>query len=1116
MDTLELIENLTVLIALSLLFTFILRYRNMSRLTGQFLAGILFGGVAAFGILYSFILETGIIFDGRSVILPMAGIFAGWPAALLAAIIASIARLIIGGAGIVPGLLTILFASFFGIVIGILRKKYQVINHPFGFFLAGLVIHIFVVGIMITLPQSSRSLFFSTIMPAFLIIYPLGFTLLAVLLNFQEKNNAIKEELIASEEKYQLLADSAFEAIMISDGKKIISQNNASQAMLGYTLDELNEINLPNIAEAGFRGQFIEALKKHTELPIAVVCHKKNGEPITVEVQTRIVSYETRLLKAIAMRDISEQQMAREELQRSESLFREAEKVAQLGHWEYNMEKKQLYVSDECYTIYEIIKGKDNVTVNSILRQIHPDDRRRVFELYRNVIKTGKIETFENKIICNNNKIKYLRQGVYSQVKDEKIIRIFGIAYDISDQIAAKEKALETQQNLEKMVESRTFDLERSRKAAINLLMDANEQRQRAENALKQLEKSHAEILKLSQAVEQSLAAVVITNIQGEVEYVNQTFVEFTGYKKDEIKGQKLNILRSSETSEDFYEELWNTIKNGNSWKGEFHNRHKSGMLYWESAVISPIFNEKNEVVNFVKVAQDITDRKLLEKELIDARDKANLATRAKSEFLANMSHEIRTPMNAILGFADLLSYSLTDPKSIDYVESLKISGKNLLNLINDILDLSKVEAGMLKINKDFVSFRQLIREINQIFYLKATEKGLKLNLTIGEDFPEFLYTDETRMRQILLNLVSNALKYTEKGEVTLYANATVPRHPSTDDTIQEQLDITITVKDTGIGISESFQEVLFESFTQEESHDRKKQSGTGLGLAITKNLVTLLGGKISVISQQGVGSTFTVYFPKVIVSNDQFQGEIHPELNWEDVKFAASTVLVVDDVEDNLKFLSRMLEYAGINVITASSGEEALNILKYESPELIITDIRMPGMDGFELFDSIKNNEKTKHIPVIASSASVLHNQITEDMLANFDGYLLKPIKTSELINSLIRFLPNTTLVENVSLSNVDKAMVSVPSGTIPAQLLTILEKKAMPLWQQLKDRQPLKKVEEFGQLLIETGRTWENEVLISYGSEIIQTRKSFNIEGMVRLIRQFPELVGNINSNA
>lgn len=1112
MDTIELIENLALLVALSLMFTFILRFRNMSRRTGKVLAGLLFGSIAAFGILYSWILETGVIFDGRSVIIPMAGIFGGWAAALLAGFIAAIARIIIGGGGIIAGILTIVIAVIGGIVFGILRKKYPKINQPLGFLAGGFVIHLFVVAIMVTLPNSSRNSFYQTIMPVFLIIYPLAFTLLAAILNYQEKSNRIWEQLTESEEKHQLLASSAFEAILISDGKRVIDMNQAAGQMLGYTMQEINELELINCVLPEYRNKFQEILIQPTPDPVVLKLKNKSGVEIIAELQTRSIHHENRTIQSIAIRDITAQRLAQEELSQSESLFKEAEKVAHLGHWEYDHLAKKFYISDEIYNIYEDDFEKENINLNTIFRKIHPDDRRMVYDNYKSTINTGDFNTFENRLLMDEGRIKHLRQGIYSQQVNDATVRSFGIVFDITDQKKARERALETQANLEKMVESRTSDLESSRKAAINLLMDANEQRQRAEEALKQLEESHVQILKLSQAVEQSLAAVAITNTNGEVEYVNQTFVELTGYEKNEIQGKKLNILRSFDTTEEFYEELWQTIKKGKSWKGEFHNRHKSGMLYWESVVISPIFDERGLIVNFVKVAQDITDRKHLENELIEARDKANLATRAKSEFLANMSHEIRTPMNAILGFADLLSYSLTDSRSIDYVESLKISGKNLLNLINDILDLSKVEAGMLKINKDFISFRQLIKEIHQIFFFKASEKGLKLLLIAENGFPEFLYTDETRMRQILLNLVSNALKYTDQGEIRLVATAEKPKL-TPDDSEQAILDITISVSDTGMGMSESFQKVLFESFTQEEGHDSKKQSGTGLGLAITRNLVTLLGGTITVTSEQGKGSTFTVFFPRVKVSDNQFVKDLQPELTWEDIRFGDATVLVVDDVEDNLKFLSRMLEYAGIKVITSASAEEALNILQYELPDLIITDIRMPGMDGFELFEIIRNNETTLNIPIVASSASVLHNLNTEEKLARFDGYLLKPIKTTELINSLIKFLPHSLTSGEIPELSPGHAKTDFQGISIHPLALQVLHQKAMPLYEQLKERQPIKKVEEFGKLLVETGKKWDHEPLTEYGSEILQTRKSFNIDGMVRLIKQFPEFIDNFN---
>lgn len=1108
MKSFELIEHLALLLALGLLYSFILRYRDMERRTGQVLAGLLFGGVAALGILNSYSVQGGILFDARSVILPMAGIFGGWPAALLSGVIATVTRIAIGGEGLITGIFTILLSVSAGILVRSYRNKLTFLTQPHGLLLTGFILHFLITVSMLTLPSPSREHFFGEFLPVYLIFYPLAFMLLAFILNLQERYNMAIHDLATSENKHQLLSDSAFEAVFIADETGFISQNKAAEKLFGYNIAELQGRNLSYLLRDRTTGS-APAWPEDAEGPAEMALITKNGVPVPAEVQIRRLIHGENSIRVFAVRDISQQKKVQEEFLHNESLFKEAERIAHTGHWEYDTVRQTIHLSDELCSIFESQPSSFKKFSGFVLGLTHPSDRRRIAKTYRIALQDGGFHMAENRLLLPGGKIKHVRQAFQCQLNGGKHTRSFGIIFDITDQVEAQEKARTAQLNLERLVDSRTMDLENSRKAAINLLLDANEQRVRAENALRQLEESHSEIQKLSQAVEQSLAAVAITNIKGEIEYVNHTFVEFTGYSKEEILGRKLNILSSPETTDEFFEQLWNTIRSGKSWKGEFHNRHKTGRNYWESVVISPIFNERHEIVHFVKVAQDISDRKKLEKDLIEARDKADQATRAKSEFLANVSHEIRTPMNAILGFADLLSYSLTDPRSLDYVTSLKLSGKNLLNLINDILDLSKVEAGMLTINMEYVNFRQLLQEIQQIFYFKIVEKGLKMETDIDGKFPIYIYTDETRLRQILLNLVSNAVKYTETGYVRIEAVAPAQKTGNRGMDHQET-DIIIRVSDTGIGISESFQKVIFDSFTQEESHDRKKQGGTGLGLAISKNLVLLLGGQITVESNAGQGSTFTIHFRNVLTSDTQFTKMSQPALSWQDVNFEESTVLIIDDVEDNLKFLGEMLDYAGLKVITANNAEQAISILSYETPDLVITDIRMPGMDGFELLDYMKETEFLAAIPVIASSASVMNSPEVEEKLVRFDGYLLKPIQTSELIGNLIKFLPHRLAHrEDINTS-------AEPTGTgkweVHPRLMSILQEEAMPLWVQLKDRQPLKKVEKFAELLVSSGKTWDCPPLKSYGDELLHSRKSFNIEGMVALLRKFPELFENM----
>ncbi len=1112
MNIFELVQNLSVILALGLLYSFILRVPNISGRMKQVAAGLLFGIIASVGILYSLQVSQGVIFDARTVILPMAGFFGGPIAAVLAGVLSIVARIVVGGEGLLTGLVTILLATGTGILWNKLSITYPLLTKPSGMFLTGLGLHLLVAALMNLLPEEAGLIFFNQLLPAYLFFYPLAFTLLGTILQLQKSADGIFENLQASEEIYHVISEASPEGIIIIDGDNIMSHNRSAETLLGYHPQELIK-TYPELLNFDKSQPKTEGTSSEKDLLEMTIFHK-NGQPVPLELKMLNFQYRRNPVKVLVMKDISVRKKEKEELLRSESLFKEAERMAHLGHWEFEVQQKKLYVSDELFAIYESNPVYDTNFVRFVFQHTHPDDVQDVFMAYRKALSEGDFQQVENRIITKSGRQKYIRQAFYSHLKDGKAIRSFGIIFDITDQKESFDEAMKARLNLEKLVDSRTHDLENSRKAAINLLLDANEQRLRAEGALRQLEDSHSEILKLSQAVEQSLAAVTITNFDGEVEYVNATFEEYSGYSKDEILGQKLDFFSPQDTSEDLFGQIWSVLRNGESWKGEFFNLHKSGRPYWESVVISPIFNERKEIVHFVKVSQDITSRKKLEKDLIEARDKADQATRAKSEFLANVSHEIRTPMNAILGFADLLSYTLTDNKSLDYLNSLKISGKNLLSLINDILDLSKVEAGMLKISRDYVSYRQLLKEIEQIFYFKTTEKGIRLNFEISPDFPKYIYTDETRLRQVLLNLVSNAVKYTDEGQVRIVTTVDLS---STNGfgTDSPKVDITIQVSDTGVGISEAFQKIIFQSFTQEEGHDRRKHGGTGLGLAITKKLVELLDGEISLNSQPGEGSTFTLQFRNVSTSNDQYAKPLHSSLNWQDIRFGTSKVMIVDDVEDNLKFLGQMLEYAGIQTYTSNNGEQAIEMIKRDIPDLVITDIRMPDMDGFELFSHLRQNDLTARIPVIASSASVLNDVSTEEWLSRFDGYLLKPIQTSELIDNLMRFLPYQLTGTTTEQPLPSNQRFNEEPVSISYEASHVLNGTAMELWNKISERQPIKKVEEFANLLVDIGQKYHIEKLVTYGTELLQSRRSFNIEGMVRLIREFPDLVRHLSAH-
>lgn len=358
--------------------------------------------------------------------------------------------------------------------------------------------------------------------------------------------------------------------------------------------------------------------------------------------------------------------------------------------------------------------------------------------------------------------------------------------------------------------------------------------------------KTDLEILKLSVAIEQNPASVVITDTRGVIEYVNKKFAVISDYPKQELIGKVLRILKPGHTPDDVYIEIWNKLFAGKVWKGEHQNRTKNKEMYWESVQISPIKNQEGKITNFVVLSENISERKKMEKDLIAAKEKAEESDRLKSAFLANMSHEIRTPLNSILGFSDLLTDPDLDTDSRrDFANLISSSGNNLLSIINDILDISKIEAGQITLTKNEFSAHSLISKIQKEYSLRANSKGIELILKPQTAAQELIImSDESRIKQVLINFVGNALKFTDSGYIEIGVDLV-------------KNDILFYVKDTGIGIPKDYHDKIFDRFRQVEAAQTRKYGGNGLGLAITKNLAELLGGRIWLESEPNVGSIF-------------------------------------------------------------------------------------------------------------------------------------------------------------------------------------------------------------------------------------------------------------------
>lgn len=363
--------------------------------------------------------------------------------------------------------------------------------------------------------------------------------------------------------------------------------------------------------------------------------------------------------------------------------------------------------------------------------------------------------------------------------------------------------------------------------------------------------KAEEQIKKLTESIEQSPSTIIITNINGTIEYVNPKFSEITGYSKEEVIGQNPRILKSGEMPVEVYMQLWETISSGDVWRGEFLNRKKNGELYWEWATMTSIKNDYGEVTNYIAIKEDISLRKQMEVDLIVAKEKAEESDRLKSAFLANMSHEIRTPLNSIIGFSELLADSdfELDQKQ-EFIRHIITNGNNLLNIISDIMDISKMESKEIKVYIRQINAQKFISNVKKQFAIQLDGKSIDFNINPPAE-PDYLVVlaDPDRLQQVFNNLISNALKFTSEGFIEI-------GYESSGKMVQ------FHVKDTGIGIPAQYHEKIFERFRQVEETSTRKYGGNGLGLAITKNLVELMGGNIWLESEPGKGSTFYFTLP--------------------------------------------------------------------------------------------------------------------------------------------------------------------------------------------------------------------------------------------------------------
>jgi PAS domain S-box-containing protein len=576
----------------------------------------------------------------------------------------------------------------------------------------------------------------------------------------------------------------------------------------------------------------------------------------------------------------------------------------------------------------------------------------------------------------------------------KKINKVIQGITSFEDYLKHKDDILDEVQGIDREREVLNFKFER-------LLKDKNVLNSLLKKTTKDL-KNAVEALK-TRAEELSILLSTIPALvyfkDTELNYilVNKSFERFVNLPFYGIQGKKVEELIPEYKVNNYQEMELEVIQSGLPLYNIEESITKDDKLVWLTTNLAPYRDNEGEIIGLVGISWDITFRKNYENELQDAKEQAEEGTRAKSEFLANMSHEIRTPMNGIIGMAEILKQANLGEQEQENLEILISSTRSLLSLVNNILDISKIEAGKVELEIEDFEIRKLLKEIENISYIKAEEKALDYKTFINPNVPEFLRGDPSRLKQIILNLVNNAVKFTLKGQVHIYIDVL--------EEDQERIKFMVKVHDSGIGISDEGKKSLFQLFSQVDTSTTKNYGGTGLGLSIAKRLVMLMEGDIGMESKQDRGSTFWFsVWMETSSTTAAIPEPLDKKLDLDEKTFKKLTILLAEDNEINQKIIQYSLTNAGYDVDIAKNGQEAIDMYHQKSYDLVLMDVQMPVLDGYEATAHIREMESTilnstQRIPIIALTANAMKGDREKCLDAGMDEYLSKPFTPNDLV---------------------------------------------------------------------------------------------------------------------
>jgi PAS domain S-box-containing protein len=820
-----------------------------------------------------------------------------------------------------------------------------------------------------------------------------------------------------------------------------------------------------------------------------------------VHLMLKVVREQFQELKDLNQRLEKMVEQRTQELYKEKLQLAEAQHLAHIGNWEWDVTGNRITWSDELFRIYGYEPQSFDPSFRIFIERIHPEDRPIVEDILEDAFKRCKTFDYYHRIVRPDGAIRVIHaRGEAIAYRDKRLVRLLGTAQDVTeikraederrknqDEIREKEELYRTV--VESLSEGLVITDKESRIIFVNSKMeeltgytrkdvmgkviykvflrssDHDFMRRQLEVRQKNnygsyeldmyrkdgslfiaklnmapfrnakgevigtvsaitditLTKREEEMERLATAATKSFNSVIIADTEGRVEWVNEGFTKLSGYQLHEVQGTKGEVLRKGDEEQlQHFSDLFNkllTTRQPQSYEAK--NYTKSGREYWVITTLTPVINQKGEVERVIAIDSDITPRKRMEEELIIANKigehllkKGNKAleelskakkqveetSKVKEQFMANMSHEIRTPMNGIIGLTEVLLKTELTHDQREYLKAIKSSGDTLLVVINDILDLSKMEAGKMTFEAIPFRLRHLVSSMGDLFSPKVKEKGIVMKNWIDPAIPEHLVGDPVRLSQILMNLVSNAVKFTQKGHIELIAKLLKEEG--------EQVQLEISVIDTGRGIPQDKMSSLFLDFTQVSADITRQYGGTGLGLAITKRLVELQGGRIKVQSTAGIGSmfTFTLSFSKCNAAVNIEEYDIAEEFNSSELQNL--NVLVVEDNPVNQLLAEKLLTDWGCSVMLADNGKIAMEKLRENPFDAIMMDIKMPEMDGYEATDYIRKNlpPPVCLIPIIAVTAHAATWESEKCIAAGMNDYISKPFNSRELYRKLVK----------------------------------------------------------------------------------------------------------------